>query len=53
MDKIKSKFVIGERVLCFEPDQTKARVLYDAKVSFIFWKSLFHRKIKFNFFFFI
>lgn len=27
------KFSEGERVLCFEPDPTKARVLYDAKVS--------------------
>nr|CAH0110377.1 unnamed protein product [Daphnia galeata] len=28
----KFKFSEGERVLCFEPDVTKARVLYDAKV---------------------
>ena len=28
----KFKFSEGERVLCFEPDPTKARVLYDAKV---------------------
>ncbi len=28
----KFKFNEGERVLCFEPDPTKARVLYDAKV---------------------
>ena len=33
MEKGKAKFAIGERVLCFEPDQSKARVLYDAKVS--------------------
>ncbi len=26
------KFEAGELVLCFEPDPTKARVLYDAKV---------------------
>lgn len=33
----KLDFSIGEVVLCFEPDPTKARVLYDAKVnSFIF-----------------
>ena len=29
---MKPKFAVGERVLCFEPDQSKARVLYDAKV---------------------
>jgi len=28
----KFKFSEGERVLCFEPDPTKARVLYDAKI---------------------
>ena len=27
-----SKFKEGERVLCFEPDPTKVRVVYDAKV---------------------
>lgn len=32
---IKYQFHKGERVLCFEPDPTKAKVLYDAKV--IFW----------------
>ena len=32
----KPKFSIGERVLCFEPDQSKARVLYDAKVKEFF-----------------
>lgn len=26
------EYDIGEIVLCFEPDPTKARVLYDAKV---------------------
>lgn len=26
------QFHSGEKVLCFEPDPTKARVLYDAKV---------------------
>lgn len=30
---IKSQFHKGERVLCFEPDPTKAKVLYDAKVT--------------------
>uniref|UniRef100_A0A3Q1H417 Chromo domain-containing protein n=1 Tax=Anabas testudineus TaxID=64144 RepID=A0A3Q1H417_ANATE len=29
---IKYQFHKGERVLCFEPDPTKAKVLYDAKV---------------------
>lgn len=29
----KYKFAIGERVLCYEPDPTKAKVLYDSKVS--------------------
>lgn len=27
----KFEYEIGEHVLCFEPDLTKARVLYDAK----------------------
>lgn len=31
---IKYQFEQGERVLCFEPDPTKAKVLYDAKVKF-------------------
>lgn len=40
---IKYQFHKGERVLCFEPDPTKAKVLYDAKVMFfeeviqLFW----------------
>ncbi|CAH1155086.1 unnamed protein product [Phaedon cochleariae] len=29
---IKVKFYEGERVLCYEPDPTKAKVLYDSKV---------------------
>ncbi|XP_066258648.1 MSL complex subunit 3 [Euwallacea similis] len=29
---IKLKFLVGERVLCYEPDPTKAKVLYDSKV---------------------
>lgn len=29
---MKFQFHSGEKVLCFEPDPTKARVLYDAKV---------------------
>lgn len=27
-----SRYSIGERVLCYEPDLTKARVVYDAKI---------------------
>ena len=30
---VKFAYSTGEHVLCFEPDPTKARVLYDAKVS--------------------
>ncbi|XP_075907393.1 MSL complex subunit 3B-like isoform X3 [Nelusetta ayraudi] len=33
---IKYQFEQGERVLCFEPDPTKAKVLYDAKVIDVF-----------------
>lgn len=29
----KLKFAVGEKVLCYEPDLTKAKVLYDSKVS--------------------
>ncbi|XP_064122882.1 male-specific lethal 3 homolog [Macrobrachium nipponense] len=29
---VKVKFSEGERVLCYEPDPTKAKVLYDSKV---------------------
>jgi male-specific lethal 3 len=29
---IKLKFSENERVLCYEPDPTKAKVLYDSKV---------------------
>ncbi|ESO88506.1 hypothetical protein LOTGIDRAFT_165646 [Lottia gigantea] len=29
---LKYTFIVGELVLCFEPDPTKAKVLYDAKV---------------------
>lgn len=29
-------FMEGERVLCYEPDITKVKVLYDAKVIFQF-----------------
>lgn len=28
----KFKFCDGEKVLCYEPDPTKAKVLYDSKV---------------------
>ena len=27
------KYVVGEKVLCYEPDPHKARVLYESKVS--------------------
>lgn len=30
------KFIEGERVLCYEPDPTKAKVLYDSKVTILF-----------------
>lgn len=30
----KFKFCDGEKVLCYEPDPTKAKVLYDSKVIF-------------------
>jgi male-specific lethal 3 len=29
---VKFKFSEGEKVLCYEPDPTKAKVLYDSKV---------------------
>ena len=29
---LKCRFFIGEKVLCYEPDPTKAKVLYDSKV---------------------
>lgn len=29
----KFKFAVNERVLCFEPDPSKAKVLYDSKVG--------------------
>lgn len=32
---LKYKFTVGERVLCYEPDPTKAKVLYDSKVNCI------------------
>lgn len=30
----KFKFCDGEKVLCYEPDPTKAKVLYDSKVQY-------------------
>lgn len=30
---VKYKFNENEKVLCYEPDLTKAKVLYDSKVS--------------------
>lgn len=32
---VRYKFSEGERVLCYEPDPTKAKVLYDSKVCLI------------------
>lgn len=32
---IDQKFHEGEKVLCYEPDPTKAKVLYDSKVNSI------------------
>ena len=32
---VRFEYEIGEIVLCFEPDPTKARVLYEAKVQFL------------------
>lgn len=29
------KFAVGEKVLCYEPDPNKARVLYESKVNFV------------------
>lgn len=29
-----AKYEVGEKVLCFEPDPTKVKVLYDAKVGY-------------------
>lgn len=29
------KFAVGEKVLCYEPDPNKARVLYESKVDFL------------------
>lgn len=29
------KFAVGEKVLCYEPDPNKARVLYESKVNFL------------------
>jgi hypothetical protein len=32
-DPPKAKFKVNEKVLCYEPDNKKAQVLYDSKVS--------------------
>ena len=32
-----TKFAVGERVLCYEPDITMARVIYDAKILLVDW----------------
>lgn len=36
---IKYRFAVGEKVLCYEPDVTKAKVLYDSKVSILYFRS--------------
>lgn len=36
---IKSRFIIGEKVLCYEPDVTKAKVLYDSKVHTFLYRN--------------
>lgn len=35
----KYKFSDGEKVLCYEPDPTKAKVLYDSKVMLLYFAS--------------
>lgn len=30
-----TKFSVGETVLCYEPDESKAKVLYESKVSWV------------------
>ena len=44
---IKVDFAHGECVLCFEPDLSKARVLYDAKVTKVCIWNLCFSKIDF------
>ena len=38
--KVKCNFAEGERVLCYEPDPSKAKVLYDSKIL----RCLIHRE---------
>lgn len=49
---IKYKFCENEKVLCFEPDCRKAKILYDAKVKNINLTS-YNKAADFNFFFLI
>lgn len=42
---VRYKFSEGERVLCYEPDPTKAKVLYDSKVCLIKFLTLSAYKI--------
>ena len=39
------KYSLGEKVLCYEPDPTKARVMYEAKVRILVgFVSLVHQQ---------
>lgn len=38
---VKFKFSTGEKVLCYEPDPTKAKVLYESKVCKYFIEKVF------------
>lgn len=40
------KFLIGTKVLCYEPDKSKQKILYDAKVSFFLKIKLFYQQNK-------
>ncbi len=39
---VNTEFVVGETALCYEPDPTKAKMLYEAKV-FISLEGIFAR----------
>lgn len=44
----KFKFCDGEKVLCYEPDPTKAKVLYDSKVRYKERKNYLDNEIVLN-----
>lgn len=46
---MKLKFHKGEKVLCFEPDPSKAKVLYDAKVKCVFLQQRYPFVIKLSY----